>query len=244
MPANSKQPYLVVDLDDLCHLCYVDDVFESAVVHAEKGLHVYAPVGPHTDDQAVTKFAEAMKSKLAKARDKGRTGWENPALCATEVLCDQFIGHISKGNEGNFEDLANFAMMLHQRGESPYSLVKALMREPAVLQDSDLTEQAHHYTDMADQMGRLQEAYLALQVRYLALKADDDRRYDLFMEAQTDKDHAVHCMYDMQQVIKRLRGFLDPLADKLENWTDNETTAIDERKLIVEVREYLSKVNP
>lgn len=40
MPANSKQPYLVVDLDDLCHLCYVDDVFESAVVHAEKGARL------------------------------------------------------------------------------------------------------------------------------------------------------------------------------------------------------------
>lgn len=124
----NKPAYLVIDVDDGHHVCYVDDVLDSAVVHAEKGLHVYVPMGQHADDLAAAKFFEAMKVKLGKARDKGYTGWDNPELCTTEFLCDQVIGHLGKGNDGNFEDIANFAMMLHQRGDQPYKLAEAKER--------------------------------------------------------------------------------------------------------------------
>lgn len=78
----------------------------------------------HDDDKAVYDFAEVMCDKMASSRAKGRTGWSNPELCSADVLCQQFIGHIEKGNEGNFIDLATFAMMLHTRGDDPKQLAE------------------------------------------------------------------------------------------------------------------------
>lgn len=74
---------------------------------------------PHPDDLAVDRFATAMKAKLARSRQKGRSGWNDRAQCSGEHLANLLIEHLAKGNEGTFEDVANFAMMLHQRGESP-----------------------------------------------------------------------------------------------------------------------------
>lgn len=79
----------------------------------------------HPDDAAVDRFAAAMKAKLAKARDKGRSGWDDPDQCSVEFLADLLLGHIGKGNPGNFEDIANLAMMLHQRGAEPSVLTQS-----------------------------------------------------------------------------------------------------------------------
>jgi hypothetical protein len=79
----------------------------------------------HPDDAAVDRFAAAMKAKLAKARDKGRAGWDDPEQCSVEFLADLLLGHIGKGNPGNFEDIANLAMMLHQRGAEPSVLTQS-----------------------------------------------------------------------------------------------------------------------
>ena len=73
----------------------------------------------HPDDAAVDRFAAAMKAKLAAAREKGRGGWDDPEACSVEFLADLLVGHIGKGNPGNFEDIANLAMMLHQRSADP-----------------------------------------------------------------------------------------------------------------------------
>jgi hypothetical protein len=73
----------------------------------------------HPDDAAVDRFAAAMKAKLAAAREKGRGGWDDPDACSVELLADLLVGHIGKGNPVNFEDIANLAMMLHQRGADP-----------------------------------------------------------------------------------------------------------------------------
>lgn len=69
----------------------------------------------HPDDVAVDRFAAAMKKKLANARAKGRSGWDDPAKCTVEFLAELLVAHLSKGNEGNLEDVANLCMMLHQR---------------------------------------------------------------------------------------------------------------------------------
>ena len=53
-----------------------------------------------------------MKEKLEKSRDKGRSGWES---CPIEHLIASLKDHISKGDP---VDVANFAMMISQRGES------------------------------------------------------------------------------------------------------------------------------
>lgn len=77
----------------------------------------------HPDDLAVNRFAAAMKAKLAAGRAKGRGGWDKPELCRVETLADMLVRHVGKGNPGTFEDIANLAMMLHQRGADPEILV-------------------------------------------------------------------------------------------------------------------------
>ncbi|UQW75657.1 MULTISPECIES: hypothetical protein [Pseudomonas syringae group] len=80
-----------------------------------------AQVDQHPDNQAVDTFAAAMKTKLAEARAKGRHGWLE-SLVQDKQLAELMVRHIPKGNAGNFEDIANFAMMLHQRGADPMEL--------------------------------------------------------------------------------------------------------------------------
>lgn len=75
----------------------------------------WIPAQAHPDDAAVDRFAAAMKAKLASARAKGRSGWEDKAQCAQDSLALDLRRHINKGDP---VDVGNFAMMLHQRGES------------------------------------------------------------------------------------------------------------------------------
>jgi len=68
----------------------------------------------HSDDAAVDRFAVAMKAKLAAKRAAGRGGWDDKAQCSNEWLSSLLRQHLEKGDP---LDVANFAMMLHQRGE-------------------------------------------------------------------------------------------------------------------------------
>ena len=70
-------------------------------------------VSVHPDDEAVDRFAAAMKAKLAKKRDDGRGGWDNPDECSIAFLSELLRDHVAKGDP---VDVANFAMMIHQRG--------------------------------------------------------------------------------------------------------------------------------
>lgn len=67
----------------------------------------------HEDELAVDRFAAVMKTKLAKKRNDGRGGWSGPE-CSEETLSRMLRDHVGKGDP---VDVANFAMMLHQRGE-------------------------------------------------------------------------------------------------------------------------------
>ena len=69
----------------------------------------------HPDDLAVDAFAAAMKAKMAAARAKGSGGWQDPAQCTADDLTRMLRDHVEKGDP---RDVANFCMMLHQRGES------------------------------------------------------------------------------------------------------------------------------
>ncbi|MGI2125583.1 hypothetical protein [Shewanella oncorhynchi] len=80
----------------------------------------------HIDDIGIDRFTNAMRLKMAYARSKGRSGWNDQALCSGEQLAAGLVEHLSKGNDGTFEDVANFAMMLHQRKESPRLLIDAV----------------------------------------------------------------------------------------------------------------------
>lgn len=68
----------------------------------------------HPDDEAVDRFAAAMKAKMAKQRAKGYGGWNDPADCPSDRLQTMLVAHIVKGDP---VDVGNFAMMLFNRGE-------------------------------------------------------------------------------------------------------------------------------
>lgn len=92
---------------------------------------------PHPDDEAVDRFAAAMKAKLKWEREeRGRYGWNDPEVCSEEYLAKSLIEHLAKGNDGNFEDVANFCMMLHQRGAHSRVLADALTAAPEAQVDS------------------------------------------------------------------------------------------------------------
>lgn len=70
--------------------------------------------------QNIDFFAKQMKRKMEYAEmKKGRFGWDDPLVCSADELMHQLIDHLHKDNEGNFLDIANYCMMLHQRGEDP-----------------------------------------------------------------------------------------------------------------------------
>lgn len=88
------------------------------------GYHEKDRVSGEPDERAVDRFAAAMKEKMAASRAKGRGGWDSRREVSADTLAIMLINHTYKGNAGTFEDVANFAMMLHQRGEDPKLLAR------------------------------------------------------------------------------------------------------------------------
>lgn len=86
----------------------------------------------HPDDTAVDRFSFAMKHKLAAARAKGRGGWDDPEQCSVEMLARMLVEHVAKGDP---VDVANFALMLHQRGADAAVLAAAAAPERAAPAD-------------------------------------------------------------------------------------------------------------
>lgn len=87
--------------------------------YAEKVFKVLQPYFwvtiEHTDDFHVGLFAQAMREKLAKKREEGRGGWDDPTVCSNSFLSQLLRDHVDKGDP---VDVANLAMMIHQRGET------------------------------------------------------------------------------------------------------------------------------
>jgi hypothetical protein len=89
---------------------YFEARAESANVQPRGGV-----VGEvHPDDAAVDAFAEAMKLKLARAREKGRGGWDEETPGMQRHLSNLLRAHVEKGDP---VDVANFCMFLYHRGE-------------------------------------------------------------------------------------------------------------------------------
>lgn len=76
----------------------------------------------HPDDLAVDAFAAAMKAKLAEARAKGRSGWNEDEPGMQQRLSDMLRDHVEKGDP---RDVANFCMFLHQRSETIAVVVRS-----------------------------------------------------------------------------------------------------------------------
>ena len=94
------------------HPASADDSKHHAV---SQGVTGAGDGGQHIDDIAVDRFAEAMKQKLAKQRQKGYGGWNDKELCPDGRLQKYLGAHLGKGDP---VDIGNFAMMIWNRGES------------------------------------------------------------------------------------------------------------------------------
>lgn len=86
----------------------------TVLFHAPGWPGRQAGQGAHADDEAVDRFAEMLKDKLAKAREKGRSGWADPAWPASDIN-RQMHEHAAKGDP---LDVAAYAMFLALRGEA------------------------------------------------------------------------------------------------------------------------------
>lgn len=85
-----------------------------------------------SDDQAVDRFADALKAKLAAARAHGRGGWDDPARCQVTYLAELLLEQLERPNADPV-DVGNFAMFLHNRpgGVEALRAVIAERRGPA-----------------------------------------------------------------------------------------------------------------
>lgn len=80
------------------------------------------------DETAVAYLATAMNTKLARARAKGRSGWDSPE-CTQQHLSNLLREHVEKGDP---VDVANYCAFLAARGEgiAPRQCL-AKIKEPA-----------------------------------------------------------------------------------------------------------------
>lgn len=75
-----------------------------------KNIETLKSLKQHEDDEAVDRFAHAIKEKLALAREKGRSGWQQ---MGPNELSAMLREHVEKGDP---RDVANFCMFLWHQG--------------------------------------------------------------------------------------------------------------------------------
>jgi hypothetical protein len=91
---------------------------------------VTIPKPEHNDDYAVLKFSNALREKLTKVREDGRYGWEDPNQCSTMFLRYLLESEMEKPII-DLVDVANYCMMLHQRGVQFLDNVHRSRNDPA-----------------------------------------------------------------------------------------------------------------
>lgn len=140
MASPGKQEYIRADIHEA----------EIEALRAEiERLKSYGKNERHPDDMAVDTFAKAMKAKMKASREKGRHGWEYGNI---RYLAAQLIYHVKKGDP---VDVANFCMMLHNRGQSEV-LSRAWVAEvdgkapPKVLSAEEVTEPGPYWWRLSD----------------------------------------------------------------------------------------------
>lgn len=99
--------------------CFSTQRDHPSLVALEADGHFVVSLAPiaqtapqHPDDEAVDRFAVAMKAKLAASREKGRHGWQNATAPHLSAL---LYDHLYKADP---LDVGNLAMMLHQNGQA------------------------------------------------------------------------------------------------------------------------------
>ena len=69
----------------------------------------------HPDDEAVDRFAVAMKEKLRAKRLEGFSGWDDPDECSVDYLVSLLVQQIHERAVLDTVDVGNFAMMIFNR---------------------------------------------------------------------------------------------------------------------------------
>lgn len=119
-PVAVPQGWKLVPLETTCEMnCAAFDAYQATRHAGEiwRAMLAAAPAAPapeHPDEEAVDRFAGMLKAKLAKAREKGRSGWADPAWPAADIN-RQMHEHAAKGDP---LDVAAYAMFLALRGEA------------------------------------------------------------------------------------------------------------------------------
>jgi hypothetical protein len=111
------------------------DTVTPEIIAISEPLYAAPPPWPdaHPDDIAVDNFAAAMKAKLAKKRGQGYGGWDDPNDCPIGFLVQKLEEHVRKGD---VVDIANFCMMLHQRGKLVADLPKVAQTDAQTALDA------------------------------------------------------------------------------------------------------------
>lgn len=81
-------------------------------------------IDEHSDDIAIDTFATAMKAKMARQRERGYGGWNDPTLCPVSRLAKMLQDHLPKGD---LVDVGNFLMMLSHREGGSAALAAAAL---------------------------------------------------------------------------------------------------------------------
>jgi len=94
---------------------YISDVYLIKKIDNKIVFEKIIDILKTLDEEAVDVFSNKMKLKLEKSREKGKNGWYDKVFCSDEILKHYFNEHLSKTNNGNYVDLANFCMFLDLR---------------------------------------------------------------------------------------------------------------------------------
>ncbi len=92
----------------------------------------------HNDDIAVAQFGSKMHYRMERARKAGARGWNDPASCSPITLASLLI---KNAYEGDFVSVANYAMMLDQRGADQKVLADAIDANAKKIATAILDEQ-------------------------------------------------------------------------------------------------------
>jgi hypothetical protein len=112
-------------------------------------------VATHPDDLAVDRFAAAMKAKLAQKRAEGYGGWNDPVDAVSLTLARMLVEHIPKGDP---VDVANYAMMLHQRQADPTLLTAQAVAEMDAMVERACRSRYSAFDDWSDEL-KTEERY-------------------------------------------------------------------------------------
>jgi hypothetical protein len=155
----------------------------------------------HPDDVAVDAFAQAMKEKMKKSRDKGRGGWQQ---MDEGTLTGMLREHIDKGD---MRDVGNFAMMIwnnsqteETRVKDPYfveACVDFLARYPDLNKPEEAFDNCQFYSDA------FIAAYPKFKGKLLHLSGYRNKlenRYAGWDECTNPTSHFYHCICKMDSL--------------------------------------------